>query len=401
MPERPLLILPNLGPPLERIKSGGGGPGHLRSPSREEQGSRFSSIFVSMLESFVTDLPDGTSPENILVLETMSKIEEFKTAVSVVPGLNWLAEVDIDFIESDELFFDRPKIGPMYFRKRVPAISVEESKSLKDIFEEQQLLDRHGYLLGEVSEEQIVSVIPNKLEGYSELILAAVQQEKGKPLTGRMYLSLSNRQALARVKTLFDSWERGESLPKGSASWAQIFSHLRTIRYWNVEDRVRDTGIMEFWEEELEVKRGTSSLISFEVELCYSVDNESRQSRQREIEQLVINEGGSVITTCHISEIKFHALKIELPVDSVEKVLSGNYGALFRYGGVVFFRPAPQCSFEIAPDGILDDVQRPEPPEGPPVIALLDGVPLAHHELLEGTNRGVRSFSLMFSLSQR
>ena len=110
MPDKPLLILPRSAP-LPRVKQQRAMKSYLRLPGRGDQGERIGPQLTSMLDAFVSDSPAGISSENILVLETVDRPENFRTAVAAVPGLKWLAEIDTDDIEADDRFFERPKIA--------------------------------------------------------------------------------------------------------------------------------------------------------------------------------------------------------------------------------------------------------------------------------------------------
>ncbi len=382
MPERPLLILPQLGPPLRRIPTDNFPREHLRLPSRAEQAQRFLKKFESMLEASVAETPDGTSQENILVLETAGRVEDFRAAANRIPGLIWQAEIDLDEIESDDAFFERPKIGVHFFKDIVSEVGAVESKEIQHSLIQHNLIDDKGYLVEDFLPSDISAAIPVEHKEHAENIIEKVLNKKKRPFAGRMYLSLSNRQALDQVKTLFDAAQRGENPPQLTGPWKNLFSHLHNVRYWDIEDRVRDTGVLDYWQEELDLKRGTASTISFEIELSFSDDTASRNARQSIIEELVADEGGSIVAICLIPEIRFHALKVELPTENIERVLAKDYGSLFTSGVVLFFRPAAQCCSELFPEGTISEIGEIERPDANPVIALFDGVPLANHALL-------------------
>lgn len=382
MSERPLLLLPRIGPSLRRVPQRNFPQEHLKLPSRENLAERFTSRFESMIESFVAGTPDSTSPENILVLETVGRIEDFRNAASKIPGLEWQAEVDIDDIESDDAYYQKPKIGPHFFKGKITEFNANDSKRIQRSLTDKGIIDGDGYLAEDTTARNIGSAVPEEYQAHKEKIVETIDKERRKPVSGRMYLSLSNRQALDQVKRLFDATQSGEDAPQLTFVWKNLFSHLKNVRFWDVEDRIRDTGVVSYWEREVALKKGTSSSISFEVELSFTDADQSRIERQHLIEKIVADEGGSVLAVCLIPEIRFHALKVDLPVDSIEKVLSKNYGALFRSGGVIFFRPDAQCCSEQIPDGTLDHVDKIEPPNAPPVIALLDGMPMVNHSLL-------------------
>jgi hypothetical protein len=246
------------------------------------------------------------------------------------------------------------------------------------------VLDEGGILKEEISDDQIHAAIPEDYHGYAKDILASIDKEKAAPLKGRMYLSLSNRQALHEIKRMFDTWEQGGQLRYGAGAWGELFSHLRTVRFWNAKDRVSETGVLDYWQKEIALKRGTTSLVAFEIELSYEEDDNSRRERQLHIESLVVSEGGQVIASCDMKEIHFHAIKAELPVASIEQVLGEDYSALFQDGGIFLFRPSPQCAVDAFADGEAEDIPPAPEPEGPPVVAVLDGLPFSRHTLLDG-----------------
>ncbi len=122
-----------------------------------------------------------------------------------------------------------------------------------------------------------------------------------------------------------------------SKKWVEIFSHLKEIRKWGIQDRLKETGIEKYWKEELDIKKGTASEIQFEIELWYRKNSAKRNDIQAKVEQFIKSENGSVITKCIIDEIRFHAIKAELPPENIERILSSEYTKLFKCEDVMFF----------------------------------------------------------------
>ncbi len=383
MPDRPLLLLPRSAP-LPRETSRRIPRSKLRFPARAEQGNRLGAQLSTMLDVYVSDSPAGTSTENILVMETIGRPDNFRTAVAAIPDLKWLAEIDLENIEADARFFERPKIGAFFFKGVSEGLGTRESREIVAAFTASNIIDAEGILRDDISAEDIRAVIPHAYQDHADTISEAVESKKNVPLPGRMYLSLSNRQALRDVKSLFDAWERDGRLERGAGAWSDIFAQLRTVRFWNVKDRVTDTGILEYWREEVECKRGTSSLIAFEVEFSYEENALSRRSRQQHVEELVAAEDGRVIASCDMKEIHFHAIKVELPIACIERVLGEDYSELFQDGGILFFRPSPQCAVESFAEGTEEDLSSSTVPDAAPVVAVLDGLPFSRHQLLDG-----------------
>ena len=53
-------------------------------------------------------------------------------------------------------------------------------------------------------------------------------------------------------------------------------------------------------------------------------------------------------------------------------------------GALIGPRLTPQCAVESFSDGILEDIPPMPPPDAPPIVAVLDGLPLSRHTLLDG-----------------
>ena len=111
MPERPLLILPSPGAPLARQKGRGFGGEKFQRPSVERQKERLSPQFKRLQQAFderrvrlQTESRDLV-PEEVIVLETVGAVDDFIRAVERVPGMEWLAEVEVEGIPPDDDFF--------------------------------------------------------------------------------------------------------------------------------------------------------------------------------------------------------------------------------------------------------------------------------------------------------
>jgi len=105
--QRPLLIFPepSTSPPPRR----GGGGGRLIRPSAAEQRRRLSTKFQTILNSLqnVQTTVQGLEPEQVIVLETVGEsVEGLTQAAQQIPGLEWLAEMDLDDADPDFGFRD-------------------------------------------------------------------------------------------------------------------------------------------------------------------------------------------------------------------------------------------------------------------------------------------------------
>ncbi len=110
MPDRPLLILPAPAVVVQR-RLHGFPPGRVHRPERQRQGERLESKFDRLRRALeerrveVQVAAEGTTPEEVLVLEVVGGVEEFVSAVRQV-GLEWLGELDVDDLAPDDDFHD-------------------------------------------------------------------------------------------------------------------------------------------------------------------------------------------------------------------------------------------------------------------------------------------------------
>jgi len=106
--------------------------------------------------------------------------------------------------------------------------------------------------------------------------------------------------------------------------------------------------------------------------------------------ELVAEHGGRVLDQALIPEIAYHAILAELPAAAMKPLLEDREAdvALAHYSGVQFLRATGQAAVGLAGEERVPDAEAVPvevPPGVPPVVALLDGMPLQSHNRL--TNR--------------
>jgi hypothetical protein len=187
MPQHPLLFFPE---PTEakRHKLPGGG-GAIRKPSAAQQWQRLDARFQQIAQSFQSIQPtvQGLDPEQVLVLETIGEyVEGFAKAAAQIPGMEWLAEMDLEDI--------------------APQAGFESEK------------------------------------------------EPDKELPCRLYAVMTNQQAMDRLLGLWNDWCRDPSkrARRNFGPFKNVFVNLLNLRRWDAEDRIRETGLLEYLAEQLD-----------------------------------------------------------------------------------------------------------------------------------------------------
>lgn len=208
-----------------------------------------------------------------------------------------------------------------------------------------------------------------------------------KKLSGRLYLVMTNQRALEEMLSLWRRYKADPSMKfeRGLTKFRDVFIHLKNIRRWDVQDRLLETGLIEVWQEELAYEE--ERIIPFETELWFRDNLETRKAAADQVTKLVEQSGGRILSQSIIEDIAYHGLLAELPSSSIQAIVESPNTELVKCENVMFFSPVGQMLVgDKPPEG---DVQAAETeviplPSGEPVVALLDGVPLAHHRLLEG-----------------
>lgn len=328
MPERPLLILPSPGQPETRRRRFGGG-GNIGLPSRQRQVQRLGPRFTALQETFdarrarLRIEAAGTTPEEVLVLETVGPVEDFLAAVRHVDGMEWLGEIEEEDIPPDDDFF---------------------------------ALDSQG------------------------------RRRPEKTLRRRIFLVFSNHRALEQMLSLWERWQRGERLPRGLGKWNQVFAHLRDIRPWGVRDRLLETGVLDDWKERMEhneeilpceielwFRRDPNMRITARNRVADLVT--TQQGR-------IINEAVIPDIAYHALLVELPVAAVSQIIEGAEEDT-----ALVHCEQIQFFRATGQMAGILADDERTTDdteITEPETALRDPVVALLDGLPLQNHRRLAG-----------------
>lgn len=328
MPEYPLLPLPSAeAGELPKIWGGARDAPNL-SPRRQAQrlGPTFARLRASLAPgregaSLRRD-PSSIAPERALVLDVAGSLVDFLALTRRVRGLEFLDEQEIEF-EPDEDFFE--------------------------------LDTRKGK------------------EG---------QRRTDKRLGGRLYLAMPDRAALGQILSLWERWRREEDLLRGWAGWRDVFASLRDIRPWGPRDRIVNE-TLSVWRER--VQADSPEIMRIEAELWFRESPALRQTARRSVEAAVAEAGGEIVHRATINEIRYDAMLVDLPGSEIERMIAREEIHLAICDDVMFLRPQSSIEFSEPDEEAEAGLAPPHPAGGgPPVAALLDGIPVQNHALLAG-----------------
>ena len=220
-----------------------------------------------------------------------------------------------------------------------------------------------------------------------------------KNLKGRMFLVMTDQRALHQIHRLFNRWRRdgNTQFPDGLGELKKVFEQLYDIRPWGIEERVRETGILDDWNARLQYDQ---EVVNFTVELWFRRSERFRNASAAYVRSVIERSGGNVVDECVVSEIAYHALMGEVGIAEVRGIIeqfSQNRERqieLVQCEGIMHLRPSGQClvytPHVIDADDLIvaatpeqaAEIRSPKSRSGDPVVALLDGVPLTGHEAI-------------------
>ena len=217
------------------------------------------------------------------------------------------------------------------------------------------------------------------------------EEDPEKRLSGKLFLMMSDGRALAELRSLFEGWRRDPDarFSRGLAPLKHAFEHLREIRPWDVEDRLAETGLLEDWNQRAAFGQET---VSFEAEIWYRGSASRRRAAAEQLRQLVEALDGEIVSECVVEDIAYHGMLGRIDIagvrDLIDRPETRRDVGLFRCDDIMFLRPVGQCAVPIGADSEEGAPAAPTESEegvaGSPVVALLDGMPLTGHVLLDG-----------------
>ena len=211
------------------------------------------------------------------------------------------------------------------------------------------------------------------------------------PVSGRLFISMVNEAGMHELLRLWDTWQRGQALPRGRTKWRDVFSQTRVIRRWGIEETVDETGMRARWRELVD-PLDADLIVPCQIEMFYRQRPERRRDNEGAIRRLVAELGGAIFGAfIDMAPINFHAVKVGLPARRVRDLIgqldAGQVGVdahLFNFHGVMYVRPTGQA-IQSDGDAAPEEVAFAEAEEvAPPVVAVFDGVPNVQHAALRG-----------------
>lgn len=325
MTDRPLLFFQS-----SRVEQRGskpparfrGPPKHDHHVDRVQSGlDRLLEAIKSDSNNILSEFSADAAPEHVIVIRTAGTVDAFYRAASQIQGLEWLAEAEDEFTPDEDFYETTP--------------------------EEDEYDDR---------------------------------------ARGQLYLTAVNQSGINQLLSLWGRYKADPKVefPRGQAPWKQLFALLHDIRRWDVEDRLSETGVLQAWEEDLQLGYET---VETEIILWFRQDQAGRARAEEEVITAIRDVGGTVLDRTTIEEIRYHAILAKLSQKTIQEILKTRSTELVRCQSIMFFVPSGQTVGR-TPKEIQNGplIQRAFVPPAKPEsrVAILDGCPQSNHPHIAG-----------------
>lgn len=193
-----------------------------------------------------------------------------------------------------------------------------------------------------------------------------------------VYLMIPDARALTQMVGLWRQHAAGRALPQGFAPWRDLFLQMKDLRAWGPEDRLtlEDRAVLA------EQRADARGLVRIELELVYRAE---AQGVQAQATASVVARGGVVISSTRIDGARYHAMLADVPIAEIQAILARGYEGIVASEAVMHIRPQSAVhltTFEAQDGGTINGGT--PLPDGAPIAAIFDAVPLALHPQLAG-----------------
>lgn len=216
---------------------------------------------------------------------------------------------------------------------------------------------------------------------------AVNQRGQAKRYTRQLFLIATDARAWQQLLGLWKRFKRGEAMPHGLTAFRDLFDQLREVRQWNDQDRLERAGAAEAWRRDL-AELGEQR-VPFEAELWLRRDLNRRTKVVDQLSSELRAVGGELVGQAVLEEIDYHGVLGRAPAARLLEAAASKDVSWMSTEGVRLFHATGQM---VAP--VIDNGERAEgsprlggSPAGEPRLALLDGMPVARHEALDGRLR--------------
>jgi subtilase family protein len=216
---------------------------------------------------------------------------------------------------------------------------------------------------------------------------AVNQRGQAKRYSRQLFLIATDVRAWRELLGLWERFKRGDAMPHGLTAFRDLFAQLREVREWNDRDRLDRAGAADAWRRDL-ADLG-DQLVPFEAELWLRRDLNRRAAVIDRLHTELRAVGGELVGQTVLQEIDYHGVLGRVPATRLLDAAASEDVSWLSTEGVRLFHATGQMVAPVVDNG--EQADKPAglgaSPTGGTRLALLDGIPVAGHEALDGRLR--------------
>lgn len=204
-------------------------------------------------------------------------------------------------------------------------------------------------------------------------------EDSGRQLDGRLYVTMPNEEAFRTLIGLYDRFANQEEFERGLTPLRDLFELLIEIRPWSMRERVSDDTAAAIVDR---LNQAPDTRVRLEIEIY---PGSGAHARQRMLDAL--GEDATVLREANIPDIRYHGFLVEVSPETAGAIAMRVAGGPSESDDIFLIEPHSVVQAEPVlglPDvASYDGGDRPLPTQAPRA-AVLDGMPITEHPLLRG-----------------
>jgi hypothetical protein len=266
---------------------------------------------------------EGLIPEMVLVFEIAGTIHEFFKAVEETPGMHYLLEFQDDYFGEGSGFFYRNPDGSISNRE----------------------------------------------------------------IERRIFVTLNSQRGIIELLSYWRRYVYDEEFRRGVTKFRLLFSQLTDIRFYNLNDRLKDTGFREYLED---LRSNLTQVINFEIEFVFHASTFERDLIIQDVNGKLQEIGGEIIpaSISVIDDIGYFGAIARAPINAFDNLALNTNVSFLQSHRILFFKPVGQS---VSQNIVREEEDYPDERESQsvvtryesPIVGILDGIPLQNHSKLQ------------------
>lgn len=202
-------------------------------------------------------------------------------------------------------------------------------------------------------------------------------EDTGRQLDGRLYVTMPNEEAFRTLISLYDRFANQEEFERGFTPLRDLFDLLIEIRPWSMRERVSDNTAAAIVDR---LDRAPDARVRLEIEIYPGSGAQARQNMLG-----ALGEDATILREANLPDIRYHGFLVEVSPETARAIAMRVAGGPSESDDIFLIEPHAVVQAEpllgLPDPATIDGADRPLPTQAPRA-AVLDGIPITEHPLL-------------------